>query len=66
MEMVPQLCLELLIATILLWVGVFGLCEEALRLVTRADCRVAVYTSIVLIVALFIHSKHGVSSCTLM
>lgn len=64
--MPPGVCVEVLLATIVLWVSVFGLCEEALRVVEKPTTRVGIYAAMGFTVILFVYSKHGLTSCTLM
>ena len=64
--MPPEFCAEVLIATILLWVSVFGLCEEALRRVEKTEVRVSIYVLLGISVISFVQTQRGLSSCTLM
>ena len=62
----PVICAEVLTATILLWVSVFGLCEEVLKMVQSASSRILFYFVLGVGVLVFVFFQKGVTSCSLM
>lgn len=64
--MPPEFCVEVLLATIILWVSIFGICDEALRVIEKPTTRISIYAGMGCLVTLFVYLNHGLTSCTLM
>ena len=60
------MCFEVLMATILLWVAVFGMCDLAMELVEAKWKRAAFYLGLALSVLVFLILHRNVSVCGLM
>lgn len=58
--------MEVLLATILLWVAVFGLIDELMQYVGKSEQKIAFYALLALFVICWVYVNHGISFCTLM
>lgn len=60
------LCFEVLLATILLWVAIFGVIEELMQHFGKSNHRLFFYCILGSLVGCWVHEKHHISFCTLM
>jgi hypothetical protein len=60
------MCLELLIVTVIAWVGLWGLVEETLEPITKKWHRVAAYSMLLGIAILFSTLQKTVTVCGLL
>mgnify|MGYP004037639041 CR=1 FL=1 len=60
------MCFEVLIATIFLWVSIFGISDIVMGLVEQKWKRAGAYTLLAVLVALFLGFHKNVSVCGLM
>ena len=62
----PPMCLEVLVATILAWAGLWGCVEELMRQIDCVYKRVALYVVLGVMPLVFVVLKDHVSVCVLM
>lgn len=60
------LCTETLLATIGLWIALFGLCDILVQHIERIEHKIAFYCALLLLDALFVWLSQSVNSCALL
>ena len=58
--------MEVLLATILLWVAVFGLIDELMHYACKPEQKIVCYGVLGVVIICWVNVNHGVSFCTLM
>jgi hypothetical protein len=64
--MIQPMCLELLVATILAWAGLWGCVDELIRQIESAYRRVALYLLLCIVPLLVVTLQNHVSVCSLL
>lgn len=60
------LCFEVLFATILLWVAIFGVMEELMQQFGKSNYKLLFYCLLGFFVTCWVYEKQHISFCTLM
>ena len=59
-------CFEVLMATIALWVALFGFCDVLVSKLEHDISKLAVYTVLAFFVLVFVYVNDSINMCTLM
>ena len=60
------LCFEVLLATVLLWVAIFGVVDEMMQRLDKTNYRLGFYCILGILVACWVYETQRISFCTLM
>ena len=64
--MSAELCLEVLVVTILAWVGVWGIVQELVEIVENRRVRCCLYAALVVVAVVLAALQRSLSVCALL
>jgi predicted membrane channel-forming protein YqfA (hemolysin III family) len=64
--MMPVMCFEVLLATIMLWISLFGISDHFIAKIEKDEIKLIVYAMMALMVLVFVYASNHINACALM